>query len=331
MAGLVFDLGGTHLRAAVATSDGRLVNTTKERLPSLAVGVNPREVWRTVNERLATYLARNIHHTPPQSPIVISFPGPISDTGMPLQAPTLTGADPDLPDFRTQLGALSGRSVYLLNDLSAAAWYLSGFTPGRFLVVTISSGIGSKLFDPAIGVLDDVPFAGEIGHSVADNSPHAVQCDCGGRGHLGAIASGRGIERLARLGALAEPARFAESQCAHRYGASPSTLTNEDHLVPAFRNGDPWATQIIGHATHYLARSLVHSIIVAGLRSVVIIGGFALCAGEAYLAVLRSAARECCDYELLRQSIGQRLTLGEIGDEACLLGAAVYARRVSQS
>jgi C7-cyclitol 7-kinase len=217
--------------------------------------------------------------------------------------------------------------VHLLNDLSAAAWYLSTSIPERFLVVTVSSGIGSKLFDPAVGVLDDVAFAGEIGHSVADSSPDAVRCDCGGRGHLGAIASGRGIERRAREIARAAPHRFAQSECAHRYQATLESLTNEAHLVPAFRGGDPWTVDVVAQCSRYLARSLVYSIIVAGLGRVVIIGGFALAAGDAYLSVLRAAARECCDYDLLRDGIGERLVLGAVGEEACLLGASVYAER----
>ena len=209
MTGLVFDLGGTHLRCAIATDRGALVNSTKERLATVSDGLEPAEVWRDIRARLAAYVAKNIDKTPAGSPIVISFPGPIGKDSVALQAPTLTGSNAEVPDLRAELKELSDRPVHLLNDLSASAWHLSTYIPGRFLVVTVSSGIGSKIFDPAVGVLDDVAFAGEIGHSVADSSPDAVRCDCGGRGHLGAIASGRGIERRAREIARAAPHRFA--------------------------------------------------------------------------------------------------------------------------
>ena len=330
MTGLVFDLGGTHLRCAVVTGDGTLTNTTKARIATVSDGARATDVWDDIRVRLAGYVREHVDRTAPGSPIVISFPGPIDQKGNILQAPTLTGGDVNIPQLRAELEEVSGRPVHLLNDLSAAAWYLSRVTPGRFLVVTVSSGIGSKLFDPAIGVLDDLPFAGEIGHSMADFSPDAVTCDCGGRGHLGAIASGRGIERHARAAAQSTPRRFAESDCVRRYHATAQTLSNEEHLVPAFRDGDPWAVEVVTQCSRYLARCLVGSIIVAGLRSVVIIGGFALAAGDAYLTLLRGAARECCDYQLLREGIDQRLVLGAAEDEACLLGAAVFAAKAAR-
>jgi glucokinase len=328
LTGLVFDLGGTHLRAAVAAADGALSDVRKQRLVTVADGIDSAEVWNQIRQSLASYIHANLHATPAGSPLVLSFPGPIDRAGRALQAPTLTGGEPEIPDLRSELETLSGRPVHLLNDLSAAAWYLSGSCRGRFLVVTVSSGIGAKLFDPLIGVLDEVPYAGEIGHTVAEPGPDAPRCDCGGRGHLGALASGRGIERRARQEARARPERFARSACARRYGATPATLNNEDHLVPALRDGDRWATEIVAASCTPLARSLVDSIVVAGLASVVVIGGFALAAGEAYLALLRRAAQLACDYDLLSHGIAERFTLGALGEEACLLGADVYGRRV---
>lgn len=113
-----------------------------------------------------------------------------------------------------ELERVTRRPVVMLNDLSAAAWHLAESTPlNRFLVVTVSSGIGSKIFGRChpLGVIDDLPYAGEIGHVVVDESSDTLVCDCGGRGHLGAIASGRGIERSARRQAALFPAAFERS------------------------------------------------------------------------------------------------------------------------
>src|SRR5205823_8314994 len=128
----------------------------------------------------------------------------------------------------------------------------------RFMVVTVSSGIGSKIFDAgnARGVIDDLPYAGEIGHAKADESDDAPACDCGGKGHLGAIASGRGILRYAKRVAAIDPA-FLQSMCAGHFGATPGSLTNEDHLVPAAQLGDPWALNVVRHCTAPLARVLL--------------------------------------------------------------------------
>ena len=136
---------------------------------------------------------------------------------------------------------------------------------------------------------------------------------------------------MARNSARAHPENFNRSQCVLRYGATDTTLNNEMHIVPALLAGDPWAADVVRQCTRFLARCLVDSIIVAGLRRVVVIGGFALSAGEAYLAILRSTAEECCDYELLKGRMAEMLSLGTVGEEACLLGAAVYAQRVTGS
>jgi predicted NBD/HSP70 family sugar kinase len=329
MTGLVFDLGGTHLRSAVMTSRDGLAHVTKVRLATVADGLAAAEVWRDVRERLFRYVREHIPTTAAGSPIVVSFPGPIDRQGRILQAPTLTGADADITDFRQELQRAFDRPAFIINDLSAAAWYLSTVTAGRFLVVTVSSGIGSKLYDPAIGVFDETAFAGEIGHTVVDFSAEAVRCDCGGRGHLGAIASGRGIERLARESARRSPDAFAASACVTHHHATAATLTNEAHLVPALRGGDLWATDVVRSCSQALARALVYSIVVGGLQRVVIIGGFALAAGDAYLGLLRDAARECCDYELFRDGFAERLSLGAVHEEVCLLGAGVYGGRAA--
>src|SRR5262249_33551875 len=157
--------------------------------------------------------------------IVFSFPGPVAGHRTVLAAPTLFGRETNLAHLAEDLERATGRQVRLVNDVSAAAWYFSTRTTARrFFVVTVSSGIGSKLFDRAHShvVIDDPPYAGEIGHMVVNSGPEAQLCDCGGFGHLGAIASGRAIEKTARR---LSPAISTE-------------LTNEEHVIPAARAGD---------------------------------------------------------------------------------------------
>jgi C7-cyclitol 7-kinase len=329
MPALVFDLGGTHLRSAVAGDGGALTQIQKLRIGSFADGLPAAKVWNGILSSIAEFAEENAGEVECEDPLILSFPGPIDSAGRIIQAPTLIGDSNDIPDIRAELARLTRHPVYLLNDLSAAAWYFSKTTiTGRFLVVTVSSGIGAKIFDPSFGPMDDQPFGGEIGHNKVDESPYAPICDCGGRGHLGAIASGRGIERMARAWAAANAESFSQSACAYRYGATPGTLQNEMHLVPALRDGDQWTIDLIRYCTRFLARTLVSTVIAAALESVVLIGGFALEAGEAYIQILREAAAEICDYALLRDSIAGRLKLGCITEEACLAGAAFYAENL---
>jgi predicted NBD/HSP70 family sugar kinase len=323
---LLFDLGGTHLRAAVARNDGGLGPIVKLRIGSVGSGDSPAVVWTALRERMTAFAQAHAGELDAADPVVVSFPGPVDQNGRTVNAPTLFGDSGPIPDVRTELERALGRPVRVLNDLSAAAWSLARTVPGRFLVVTVSSGVGSKIFDPRLGAFDDVDYGGEIGHGIVDESTVAPMCDCGGKGHLGAVASGRGIQRRARQRALERPGAFGKSACVLQFGATAGTLNNEEHLVPALREGDAWTIDIVRDCTRYLARVLVSTLIVAGLRSVIVIGGFALSAGEPYLQILRSLAVELCDYSLLRSSIAARIELGVADEETCLVGAGVFAQ-----
>jgi glucokinase len=194
------------------------------------------------------------------------------------------------------------------------------------MVVTVSSGIGSKIYDRKHSdrVLDSPAWAGEIGHVVVDDSPAAPVCDCGAAGHLGAIASGRGVERYARRAAAAHPAAFDASALASRFGATAGELTNEAHLVPAALAGDPWTLMIVRKATQPLARLLVHTAVATGLDQIIIIGGFALALGDVYRGLLRTEMARYSRYPLVDTALDTMLELGNFADEACLLGAVTF-------
>ena len=204
---LAFDLGGTLLRCALIGDRCEIIDFERIRIPNVFLGLKADEVWREIVAKVGLYADRH-RAVIGRSPIVISFPGPVRDHRVPLSAPTIAGSERPPPDLGAQLSARTKTEVYLINDLSAAAWLMADAADvDRAMVVTVSSGIGSKVFDrsSSLRVIDDRPYAGEIGHVVVDISPDALVCDCGRRGHLGAIASGRGVERLARRIATQKP------------------------------------------------------------------------------------------------------------------------------
>ena len=323
MHALAFDLGGTFLRGALIGSGETLTELAQHRLTSLR---GDGGVWDRVTDSMAAYEAAHRGALPASAPIVVAFPGPVAANSTILQAPTVAGAAA-VPDLAVALGTRTGRTVHVLNDLSAAAWYLSEYNDARrFLVVTISSGIGSKLFDrshPA-RVLDDPPYAGEIGHFVVDDSDDAILCDCGGRGHLGGIASGRGIERAARRHAAADPGAFAGSLAAHL--ARGSALVNETHVVPAAAAGDEWTWRVIEHCTRPLARTILAIVMAAGLDRVFIVGGFAQAVGAPYQALLTRLMLDTSRYAVMRDRLESLVTVVDADEHACLKGCGVYAR-----
>jgi len=326
---LAVDLGGTFLRCGVATPDGAMTAIERTTVPNSLDGkTSPGAVWDLIVSRIDDY-GRRSPLLGADDPIAFAFPGPILNGRTIVAAPTVTG-DAPVPDLAALLEARTARQVFLLNDVSAAAWHLSErLDVSRFMVVTVSSGIGSKAFDreSTSGVIDDVAYAGEIGHCKVDASRDAPMCDCGARGHLGAIASGRGTLRLARRVAQADPDVFSVSRCVTVYGATATTLDNERHLVPAIKDGDAWAVDVMRRAMEPLARTLSASIYAFGLERIVVVGGFALEVGERYIATLR----ELMDVEQVGSPFAMRsediVVLGAAYPDATLLGAATYARR----
>lgn len=328
---LVFDLGGTYLRCALWDYPGRISSLRRMKIENYLNGRGLSAVWNGLFSQIENYHTSVADLVPIEAPIVISFPGPIQDRRQILSAPTFLGEDTAIPDLVGELEERTGRRVYILNDISAAAWHLSLTSPvDRFMVITISSGIGSKIFDRAhsAGVIDSPAWAGEIGHMVVDDSPNAPRCDCGGPGHLGAIASGRGVERAARRHACEDPNAFARSACVTQFGGTASTLNNEEHIVPAALSSDQWCLDVVRHATKPLARVILAVVLGAGIERVTVIGGFALSLGSAYLQILREELIAICRYSVLNDRVGSIVELGVGCEDACLMGAGAFAQRL---
>ena len=333
MAAILFDLGGTYLRCAVefecaSVSADSLTHRQKLKIPNFLTSASHDAVWEGLLGLVANYTASVSGVVGPQDPIILGFPGPIGPGSKILAAPTVAGKTATIPDFGGMIRERTGRPVHLLNDISAAAWRASTLTSAnRFIIVTISSGIGSKVFDrtSSSGVLDDLPFAGELGHIVVDPSPTAPICDCGVQGHLGAISSGRGIERAGRQKAQQDAASFSASLAFTRFGATAGTLNNEEHLVPAAVAGDHWALGVIAGCTEPLGLCLATVVAAMGLEQIAVIGGFAQSLGRVYRQVLEASLRR---HELFPgfPNFGDGfIQLHPPKDEVCLMGAATYA------
>ncbi len=327
---VLVDLGGTHLRCACMVQN-ELLNLTRGRIRSFQDGLPAAALWEEILSAITDYAAQSSDIVGTAAPLAVSFPGPLHADGRVVNAPTVAGGDERVPDVRAELSRRTGSDVYVLNDVSAAALYLAGQCPwDRFMVVTVSSGIGSKICyrnSHGLHLLDSEPYSGEIGHCTVDLSENAPLCDCGRKGHLGAIASGRGVARLARYRAAADPTGFARSLCRDRLGASSDNLSNEQHFVPAVCAGDAWALEVLRDASRPLAQVLATVIFAAGLQGILIIGGFATSIGRTYLDLLYELVQHHCDYSALafRRNM---LQFGKMSEEACLRGAAEYALRV---
>jgi predicted NBD/HSP70 family sugar kinase len=323
---LVFDIGGTNLRAA-------LYDPSTDSLRNLQVRPTPNS-WNlgTANAcQVQAALYREMREVSVdvlegRAPDLVSvaFPGPIDNEGNLLAAPTVwgSGSERAIPLQRELNRLWPSALLMVLNDVSAAGyWYQCG-PQDTFCVVTVSSGIGNKVFVNGRPMIGHRGQGGEIGHLRVDFSNDAAECDCGGRGHIGGISSGRGALALARKLVKRSVSNFSGSLTASLCGGKVERLTNE-MIVKGFHHNDEWSVSLVRAISRPLGWALAAIHHALGIERFVIIGGFALALGEGYRRQLVSAALE--SGWNLGQDWNSMLELGHLGDQASLLGAGRYA------
>ena len=313
---LVFDVGGTITRAAIYdTSTGRLL--ADDRRPTPNHSANPSAEIPQLIERLLdlmTEQATKVSGGNIPLHIGIAFAGPVSN-GNVLRAPTIwghySGSPIPLRDLCTE--RWPGRHLHVCNDVTAAGYRYMRTRSEDFCIITVSSGIGHKVFvggHPAVG-----PHGrgGEIGHLRVDHSLEAPICECGGRGHLSAVTCGRAsgyqTTRLIERGKLS----IRDVEAFYDAGQMDNR-----RFAKAFRDGHPAAICVVEEMAAPLGASLGMLHLATGFERVCVIGGFGLALGRGYLDLLaRAAAESGWDTGLDWRTV---LELGEPDDDASLIG-----------
>jgi len=278
-------------------------------------------------ERAVSDLAsRVLGDTSPQA-VSMAVPGPVHD-GVVERLPSLVGPSYEGGiDFAALARRLwPGPPVFVCNDLTAAGHLYVSRGHRDFGILTLGSGVGGKLFIDGKPLLGRLGFGGEIGHWRVPGAPPTA-CDCGGRGHLSGLSSGRGALRLAQWRASQDPSGFQASAAAVLCGGDVAALTPEQ-LVRAFHDGDPWAVASLDASADHLGAALAAMALAAGLELFILTGGFAVAAGEGFRARVAAAA------ETYAWRTGQdwdaAVRLAEPGEEPGLLGAGAYAEAMSR-
>lgn len=263
--------------------------------------------------------------------IGIAFAGPLKAEGTVIAAPTIWG--PGAPPLN--LGKLLRNAlrlpVVVANDITAAAWRYAEAEDQPFCLFTVSSGIGNKVFWRGDVLTGDAGHGGELGHWRVDHSAEAIACDCGGRGHLGAVASGRGVVAVAQRTARLQPRRFSRSSLFEHAQGTPERITS-NALAAAARAGDFFAVDILHEAFRPLASAIGCLFAAIGIRNFLFIGGFAIAMGSSFLTVLGDElVRHGC-FGLDESTTRAMLQLGVADDDHSLIGVgkmltAVLARQ----
>ena len=231
---------------------------------------------------------------------------------------------------------------HIINDVTALlAPYMGDEQPYlKTMLITVSSGIGSRLYDHRT---QRIPYdrqygvQGEIGHLVCpfelDGRRINRACECGGWNHLNAFSSGRGIaETLRELPSLTASYDdiFAESRTFWRESGDDYRLKA---LREALRRGNDSALSLLEAFVTPVSRMLATALTLdPEIDRIVMTGGVVHGLGSYYREALqRTFLRE----ELYQITSGdpdyltRRLHWEDVDDYSGLRGAGFYAARLN--
>jgi glucokinase len=313
---LAIDLGGTKVAAALISPDHRVIEKTHS--PTLATeGLQP--VTGRIFAAIDHLLSQANTETTQLYGIAIAAAGAI-DTGK-----GLVTSSPNLPGWldvplRDMVKERYRVDCCLLNDANAAALAEHRLGAGRginnLIYITVSTGIGGgiivngELYSGASG------GAGEIGHMTIDAS--GPECHCGNVGCLEMFASGRAVAGEAkRRIEQGEPSRLTDIVSGNLEGITA------ERVAVAAQGGDRLALEVISKAASYLGVGMVNLVNIFNPEMIVVGGGLSKM-GELLLKPAREVVKQRA-FPLCAGAV--RIVTAGLGDDAGLLGAAIYARR----
>lgn len=237
--------------------------------------------------------------------------------------------------------ALPDLEWHVVNDITAllAPYMDGGLSCRKTMLITVSSGIGSRLYDhQACRIPYDTTHGvqGEIGHLVfpfeLDGKLINRQCECGGRNHMNAFSSGRGIaQTLQNLPSLS-------SSYSAVFPDSPTSWqqAGDEYRLNAFQeqldNGNDLAADLLDAFVTPLSRALAAALALdPDIDRIVITGGVAHGLGTHYREALERTFMRDGLYQITERDphyLARRLHWEEADDFAGLRGAGIYAARL---
>jgi glucokinase len=283
------DIGGTHVRIAMAHADGRIVRSVRTDTASLPG-----------SEGFVEWAAKTIHRLREgqrMRSIAIGAPGPIDHrAGVLVNPPNLPGWN-NTPLVRLLSQAVRA-PVHLENDANLAA--LGEFHRGagrgsrNMVYLTWSTGIGGglivdgRLYSGAHGA------AGEVGHMIMD--PDGPLDRCGQRGCLEAMAGGH----------------MLEAQTGHPAAA----------IFRLAARGDPRALKVVSDAARYVGYALINLTNLID-PEVIVIGGGVTRSWSLVRPLLLATVHAS---PFIKPARRPRLYRARLGDRAGQVGAVEWAR-----
>jgi len=245
------DLGGTNLRVALVSRDGRIIRKIKTPTSE--------EILDSIFKATGDLFSDNIEG------IGLGIAGIVDrKSGRILISPNLHVVEKI--DIVNEIKGKFRVPVFIENDANAAAlgekWVGTGKDFSNFVLFTLGTGIGggiiynNKLFN----------VSAEIGHMTINT--HGEKCHCGNIGCLESFASARAI--LTKAVSILEKGR--ESLLREYCGGNFYKLTAED-IYKAALDGDSFARGLLRDAGKHLGIGIANIINLISPEAIILAGG----------------------------------------------------------
>lgn len=295
------DIGGTQIKAARVTENGKVIESRKATTPSTY------PVFCEVAKRLQSDLGSDVAAVgigckgliDPVTSRIEALPGTLHYLeGHKLSNVFDAGAIPVKAD--------NDARVALIGEVRWGA--LQGYTDA--LMLTLGTGVGGGVISGGQVLRGASGLAGHLGHYTVE--PDGVPCICGNRGCLETVFSAKAIE--------------AEAYSVVHRGVLSSLATKAPHpscedVFRAAELGDPAASGIVNRAVHALAAALAGLVYVFDPQ-IIVLGGQVAGAGDTLFEPLQTMVRDRT-YTMLRRELPIVRTW--LGDPSGVLGAAALA------
>lgn len=196
--------------------------------------------------------------------------------------------------------------VKIANDINAAATgevlFGHGIRERNFFWMTISTGIGGAIVINKKVISGDRGLAGEIGHTIVDES--GPICSCGNNGCLESIASGPGILNMAK-----QRIKYSKKSC---------HLFSTKEIVRAANKGDSKAKDILDEAGKNISKAISYIVNIVDIE-VIIIGGGVMQDNRFLIRVIEKYLKKYV-YEYSHRKI--KILTPKLGYNSSLIGAA---------
>ena len=315
---VAMDWGGTWTRTAVINRQGETLWQSRQPNPQ---GGTKEEYLTNAHD----LLANAIHQAGgPVAGIGAAVAGPVEPvTGTFFQPPNLMVLDGVA--FKALWENDFEVPVWVGNDANLAALGEYYFGAGKesaekgrpiktLFYVTVSTGVGGGVMDHGSIFLGANGLTAEIGHTIVDTTDAALVCQCQSRGCLEAMASGTGIERIAR--AKLKSGEFPGSALA----SLDSGQVNSEAVFDAAGNNDPLAVSVLDGAVSALAVGLTNIVHLFNPDMIVLGGG--VTDGLVKLDLLSQIHEQMLGRIMSELHKDFQLTSSRLGDSVGLAGAA---------